>query len=122
MFRRLRGRSRRRMAMGLRMALRLANRSPPRRPRAHLGVPVPLTLAGSMCSSALHVVRRNRAWRSRRGLCLAAQRSMGTARTNRTAGIDVLELLTSQHREVDALIEQLEQRKGDMRAAFNELA
>jgi hemerythrin superfamily protein len=47
---------------------------------------------------------------------------MGTARTSRTTGIDVLELLTSQHREVDALIEQLEQRKGDMRAVFNELA
>jgi hemerythrin superfamily protein len=47
---------------------------------------------------------------------------MGTARTNRTAAVDVLELLQSQHREVDALIEQLEQRKGDLRAVFSELA
>jgi hemerythrin superfamily protein len=47
---------------------------------------------------------------------------MGTVRTNRTPAIDVLELLTSQHREVDALLEQLEQRKGDLRAAFTELA
>jgi hypothetical protein len=47
---------------------------------------------------------------------------MGTARTTRTTAVDVLELLESQHREVDALIEQLEQRKGDLRATFTELA
>jgi hemerythrin superfamily protein len=47
---------------------------------------------------------------------------MGTARTTRTAAIDVLELLQSQHREVDELIEQLEQRQGDLRAVFTELA
>lgn len=47
---------------------------------------------------------------------------MGTARTTRTAAVDILELLQSQHSEVDALIEQLEQRKGDLRAAFGELA
>jgi hemerythrin superfamily protein len=47
---------------------------------------------------------------------------MGTARTTRTASVDILELLQSQHSEVDALIEQLEQRKGDLRAAFGELA
>lgn len=47
---------------------------------------------------------------------------MGTARTNRKSTVDVLELLTSQHSEVDALFEQLEQRKGDVRAAFTELA
>lgn len=46
---------------------------------------------------------------------------MGTARTNKS-GIDVLELLTSQHKEVDALLEQLENKQGDMRAAFTELA
>ena len=47
---------------------------------------------------------------------------MGTARTTRTASVDILELLQSQHSEVDALIEQLEQREGDLRAAFGELA
>lgn len=48
--------------------------------------------------------------------------AMGTARTNRNSGIDVLELLTSQHKEVDALFEQLESKQGDLRAAFTELA
>lgn len=47
---------------------------------------------------------------------------MGTARSTNTAAVDVLELLQSQHSEVDALIEQLEQREGDLRAAFSELA
>lgn len=47
---------------------------------------------------------------------------MGTARTNRSNALDVLELLTSQHLEVDALIERLENRQGDMRATFLELA
>lgn len=47
---------------------------------------------------------------------------MGTARSTRTIAVDVLELLQSQHSEVDALIEQLEQGKGDPRAAFSELA
>jgi hemerythrin superfamily protein len=47
---------------------------------------------------------------------------MGTARTTRTVSVDILELLQSQHSEVDALIEQLEQHKGDLRAAFGELA
>jgi hypothetical protein len=47
---------------------------------------------------------------------------MGTARTNPSPTLDVLELLASQHLEVDMLIEQLEQRKGDLRAAFVELA
>jgi hemerythrin superfamily protein len=47
---------------------------------------------------------------------------MGTARTTRTGAVDILELLETQHREVDTLIEQLEQRRGDMRAAFTELA
>jgi hemerythrin superfamily protein len=36
--------------------------------------------------------------------------------------VDVLELLESQHREVDALLDQLEQGTGDQRAAFTELA
>jgi hemerythrin superfamily protein len=35
---------------------------------------------------------------------------------------DVLELLTSQHEEVDALFEALESREGDRRALFTELA
>lgn len=47
---------------------------------------------------------------------------MGTARTNNSPGVDVLELLASQHQEVDALIEQLENKQGDLRAAFMELA
>jgi hemerythrin superfamily protein len=47
---------------------------------------------------------------------------MGTARTNQPKTIDVLELLETQHREVDALLTQLEQRKGDLRAAFTALA
>lgn len=47
---------------------------------------------------------------------------MGTARSTSTTAVDVLELLQSQHSEVDALIEQLEQRKGDLRATFSELA
>jgi hemerythrin superfamily protein len=49
---------------------------------------------------------------------------MGTARTSQRNNktIDILELLETQHREVDALLEQLEQRKGDLRAAFTELA
>ena len=47
---------------------------------------------------------------------------MGTARTNRNTTLDVLELLESQHREVDALLEQLERGEGDLQAAFSELA
>lgn len=47
---------------------------------------------------------------------------MGTARTNRSNALDVLEILESQHLEVDALLERLEQRQGDMRATFIELA
>lgn len=35
---------------------------------------------------------------------------------------DVLELLTSQHAEVDALFERLEKKQGDRRALFTELA
>jgi hemerythrin superfamily protein len=35
---------------------------------------------------------------------------------------DVLELLTSQHAEVDALFERLENKQGDRRALFTELA
>lgn len=36
--------------------------------------------------------------------------------------VDVLELLTSQHKEVDALFEQIENKRGDRAAAFAELA
>jgi hemerythrin superfamily protein len=35
---------------------------------------------------------------------------------------DVLELLASQHTEIDALFEQLEEDKGDRRSLFDELA
>ena len=47
---------------------------------------------------------------------------MGTARTTRNDTLDVLDLLESQHREVDALLEQLESGEGDLQAAFAELA
>jgi hemerythrin superfamily protein len=47
---------------------------------------------------------------------------MGTARTTRNTTLDVLELLETQHREVDALLEQLERRQGDLRAVFVELS
>jgi hypothetical protein len=47
---------------------------------------------------------------------------MGTARSNRNATLDVLELLETQHSEVDALLEQLESGEGDRRAVFAELA
>ena len=39
-----------------------------------------------------------------------------------TQSLDVLEILQSQHQEVDELIEQLEARKGDVDAIFAELA
>src|ERR1700759_1530636 len=39
-----------------------------------------------------------------------------------TDTLDVLEILTSQHSEVDELIEQLESGKGDRAALFSELA
>lgn len=45
---------------------------------------------------------------------------MGTAR--KTPIIDVLDLLTSQHSEVDALFEKLEGGKGDRQALFTQLA
>jgi hemerythrin superfamily protein len=48
---------------------------------------------------------------------------MGTARASSKAiTTDVLELLTSQHREVDELLEKLEQGNGDRAALFIELA
>jgi iron-sulfur cluster repair protein YtfE (RIC family) len=46
---------------------------------------------------------------------------MGTVKTNR-ASVDALELLTSQHSEVDALFETIEQGKADKAAAFAQLA
>lgn len=49
---------------------------------------------------------------------------MGIVRTllGRDTTTDVLDLLASQHREVDMLIEQIEGGNGDVRAAFLELA
>ncbi len=49
---------------------------------------------------------------------------MGILRTllGKDTTTDVLELLTSQHSEVDALFEQLEAGEGDTQAAFYELA
>ncbi len=49
---------------------------------------------------------------------------MGTAKTNSSASktINVLDLLTSQHAEVDALFEKIEKGRGDKGAAFQELA
>jgi hemerythrin superfamily protein len=46
---------------------------------------------------------------------------MGTAKRT-TKMINVLDLLTDQHTEVDQLIEKLDQGKGDARANFQELA
>lgn len=59
-----------------------------------------------------------------RGLVLANHPCMGLLRTlfGKTTTTDALELLASQHTEVDALFEQLEQGKGDRRALFTELA
>ena len=45
---------------------------------------------------------------------------MANATTKPT--IDVLELLTSQHAEVDTLFEKLEKKQGDQKAVFAELA
>ncbi|HEX8115004.1 MAG TPA: hemerythrin domain-containing protein [Kofleriaceae bacterium] len=48
---------------------------------------------------------------------------MGTVRTsNQGITTDVLELLSAQHREVDDLLEKLEQGNGDREALFVELA
>lgn len=48
---------------------------------------------------------------------------MGTVRaTNQGITTDVLELLASQHREVDDLLDKLEQGNGDRQALFMELA
>lgn len=48
---------------------------------------------------------------------------MGTVRaSNKGITTDVLELLASQHREVDDLLEKIEQGRGDRRALFMELA
>jgi hemerythrin superfamily protein len=48
---------------------------------------------------------------------------MGTVRaSNKGITTDVLELLTAQHREVDDLLEKLEQGNGDRQALFTELA
>lgn len=41
---------------------------------------------------------------------------------NKGASVDVLELLASQHTEVDVLFEELESGRGDRRALFMELA
>jgi hemerythrin superfamily protein len=46
---------------------------------------------------------------------------MGTVQP-RKASVDILELLTAQHREVDELFEKLESGKGDRTALFMELA
>jgi hemerythrin superfamily protein len=49
---------------------------------------------------------------------------MGILRTllGKDTTTDVIDLLTSQHREVDALIAQIEAGEGDVQAAFGELA
>lgn len=48
---------------------------------------------------------------------------MGTVRaSNQGITTNVLEILTSQHREVDDLLEKIEQGKGDQQALFMELA
>lgn len=48
---------------------------------------------------------------------------MGTVRaSNQGITTDVLEILASQHREVDDLLEKIEQGKGDHQALFMELA
>jgi hemerythrin superfamily protein len=56
--------------------------------------------------------------------CLQLRNTMGTARpaNKKNTTTDVLELLTSQHREVDDLFEKLEQGSGDREALFMELA
>jgi hemerythrin superfamily protein len=46
---------------------------------------------------------------------------MGTAKTNKTS-TNVLDLLTKQHAEVDALFEKLEKGTGNKQALFQELA
>jgi hemerythrin superfamily protein len=47
---------------------------------------------------------------------------MGTVRTNSNATLNVLDILTSQHREVDELFAKLEAHKGDRNALVLELA
>jgi hemerythrin superfamily protein len=58
------------------------------------------------------------------GLLLALAAVMGIVRTllGKDTTTDVLELLTSQHNEVDMLIAQIEAGEGDAKAAFAELA
>lgn len=55
---------------------------------------------------------------------IATLDSMGIVRTllGKDTTTDVLELLTSQHREVDMLLAQIEAGEGDVKAAFAELA
>ena len=50
---------------------------------------------------------------------IATSARMGTAKK---AAVDVLDLLTSQHTEVDSLFEKLESGNGDRAALFTELA
>ncbi|MBA3818815.1 MAG: hemerythrin domain-containing protein [Deltaproteobacteria bacterium] len=47
---------------------------------------------------------------------------MGTVRKTAKPSVNVLDLLTEQHQEVDALFEQLEADRGDRAALFSELA
>ncbi|CAN5262074.1 hypothetical protein BH11MYX1_BH11MYX1_18820 [soil metagenome] len=54
------------------------------------------------------------AWRANRN-------AMGTAKTTKTS-TNVLELLTAQHSDVDALFAKLEKGTGDKNAVFQELA
>lgn len=46
---------------------------------------------------------------------------MGTAKSTKTT-INVLDLLTDQHKEVDQLLEKIEKGKGDSRALFQQMA
>jgi hemerythrin superfamily protein len=55
------------------------------------------------------------------GVQCANRRAMGTAKSKSTE-TNVLDLLTSQHDEVDQLMEKIEKGKGDVRGAFQELA
>ena len=60
----------------------------------------------------------------RAALALQLQPAMGLLSKlfHRDNAIDVLDLLTSQHAELDALFEALEAREGNRRALFTELA
>src|ERR1700749_4202818 len=64
--------------------------------------------------------RRARAHALRVARCMQPRARMGTAKQTKT--LDVLELLTNQHTEVDALFDKLEKGKGNKAALFLELA